>query len=122
MGLPVYIADGFRHDLFWGDPSAVFPLTSWLTGELMQQIAAENNLSETVFFVPHEDESFAIRWFTPAIEVKLCGHATLAAAHIMYTELGYDKEEIIFHSASGKLIVTKVGEDKYQLDFPANQG
>ncbi len=120
MRLPIYIADAFTHNLFGGNPAAVCPLTDWLPGELMQQIAAENNLSETVFFVPQEDESFAIRWFTPTVEVKLCGHATLAAAHIMYTELGYNKEGIVFHSASGKLIVTKVGEDKYQLDFPAS--
>lgn len=120
MRLPVYIADAFTHNLFGGNPAAVCPLTNWLPDDLMQLVAAENNLSETVFFVPQEDETFTIRWFTPTVEVKLCGHATLAAAHIMYTELGYDKGEIIFHSASGKLVVTKVGEDKYQLDFPAN--
>lgn len=120
MRLPVYIADAFTHNLFGGNPAAVCPLTDWLPEQLMQRLAAENNLSETVFFVPQDDESFAIRWFTPTVEVKLCGHATLAAAHIMHTELGYNKEEIIFHSASGKLVVTKVGEDQYQLDFPAN--
>src|SRR5690349_8870134 len=120
MRLPIYIADAFTHNLFGGNPAAVCPLTDWLPDELMQQIAAENNLSETVFFVPQEDETFAIRWFTPTVEVKLCGHATLATAHMMYTELGYNKEEIIFQSASGKLVVTKVGESSYQLDFPAN--
>jgi len=122
MRLPVYIADAFTHNLFGGNPAAVCPLTDWLPGDLMQQIAAENNLSETVFFVPQEDETFAIRWFTPTVEVKLCGHATLAAAHIMYSELGYNKEEIIFHSASGKLVITKVGDNSIQLDFPANVG
>src|SRR5690349_2947231 len=91
MRLPVYIADAFTHNLFGGNPAAVCPLTDWLPDDLMQQIATENNLSETVFFVPQEDETFAIRWFTPTVEVKLCGHATLTAAHIMYTELGYDK-------------------------------
>ncbi|TKK67428.1 PhzF family phenazine biosynthesis protein [Ilyomonas limi] len=120
MRLPVYIADAFTHKLFSGNPAAVCPLTDWLPDELMQQIAAENNLSETVFFVPQQDGAFTVRWFTPTVEVKLCGHATLAAAHIMYTELSYDKEEIVFLSASGKLVVTKVGENKYQLDFPAN--
>lgn len=120
MRLPVYIADAFTHKLFGGNPAAVCPLTNWLPADLMQQIAAENNLSETVFFVPQEDESFDIRWFTPTVEVKLCGHATLAAAHIMHTELGYDKEKIIFNSASGELVVTKVGENQYQLNFPAN--
>src|SRR3954471_10523217 len=120
MRLPVYIADAFTHNLFGGNPAAVCPLTDWLPADLMQQIAAENNLSETAFFVPQENETFAIRWFTPTVEVKLCGHATLAAAHIMYTELGYDKEEIIFRSASGKLVITKVGDNSIQLDFPAN--
>ncbi len=120
MQLPVYIADAFTHQLFGGNPAAVCPLESWLPDELMQQIAAENNLSETVFFVPH-DEAFAIRWFTPTVEVKLCGHATLAAAHIMFTELGYDKKEIVFHSASGKLVVSKVVGNLIQLDFPANE-
>ena len=120
MRLPVYIADAFTHNLFGGNPAAVCPLTDWLPADLMQQLAAENNLSETVFFVPQEDGTFAIRWFTPTVEVKLCGHATLAAAHIMYTELGYDKEEIIFQSASGKLVVTRVSENSIQLDFPAN--
>src|SRR5690349_17767438 len=119
MRLPIYIADAFTHNLFGGNPAAVCPLTDWLPDELMQQIATENNLSETVFFVPQEDETFAIRWFTPTVEVKLCGHATLAAAHIMYTELGYDKDEIVFHSASGKLIISKVGENSIQLNFPA---
>ncbi len=120
MRLPVYIADAFTHNLFGGNPAAVCPLAGdWLPAGLMQQIAAENNLSETVFFIPQPDDTFAIRWFTPMVEVKLCGHATLAAAHIMYTELGYDKEEIIFHSASGRLVVTKVSENHYQLDFPA---
>ena len=118
MSLPVYIADAFTHKLFGGNPAAVCPLDSWLPDELMQQIASENNLSETVFFVP-QDEAFHIRWFTPAVEVKLCGHATLAAAHILYTELGYGKNEIIFHSASGKLAVSKVGENLLQLNFPA---
>jgi len=120
MRLPVYIADAFTHNLFGGNPAAVCPLTNWLPDNLMQQIAAENNLSETVFFVPKEDKTFAVRWFTPTVEVKLCGHATLAAAHIMFTELGYNKDEIIFHSASGKLVVSKVGESSIQLDFPAN--
>src|ERR1700710_1097511 len=121
MRLPVYIADAFTHNLFGGNPAAVCPLTEWLPEELMQQIAAENNLSETVFFVPREDGSFTIRWFTPTVEVELCGHATLAAAHIMFTELGYGKNEIIFNSKSGKLIISKAGGNLIQLDFPANE-
>lgn len=120
MQLPIYIADAFTTRLFGGNPAAVCPLEQWLPDDLMQQLATENNLSETVFFVPQGDDAYAIRWFTPAVEVKLCGHATLAAAHIMHTELGYQKDNIVFHSASGPLHVTKA-ETGLQLDFPADQ-
>lgn len=119
MKLPVYKVDAFTKNLFGGNPAAVCPLEEWLPDETMQQLAAENNLSETVFFVP-QGEHFHIRWFTPATEVKLCGHATLASAHIFYTELGYTKDEILFNSLSGILRVTKKEEGKYTLDFPAN--
>ena len=94
----------------------------WIHGlmmKLMQQIAAENNLSETVFFVK-ENDHFRIRWFTPSVEVKLCGHATLATAHIFFTELNYQHDEIIFESLSGILKVTKKDENIYTLNFPAN--
>lgn len=120
MRLPIYIVHAFTNQLFGGNPAAVCPLTEWLPEAQMQKLAAENNLSETVFFVPNENE-FNIRWFTPTVEVKLCGHATLAAAHIMYTELGYANDEIVFNSASGKLVITRVEGNKIQLDFPANE-
>jgi len=119
MQYPVYIADAFTQQLFGGNPAAVCPLEEWLTDKTMQQLAAENNLSETVFFVREQDH-YHIRWFTPTTEVKLCGHATLASAHILYTELGYTKEKIIFKSSSGLLTVTRSTDGKIRLDFPAN--
>src|SRR3954467_15606200 len=100
MNLPIYVVDAFTDTLFGGNPAAVCPLQDWLSDYLMQKLAAENNLSETVFFV-QEGDHYRIRWFTPVTEVELCGHATLASAHIMLTELGYTKDEIIFDSLSG---------------------
>ncbi len=120
MHLPIYIVHAFTDVLFGGNPAAVCPLSSWLPDELMQKLAKENNLSETAFFVP-EGKGFRIRWFTPTTEVKLCGHATLATAHIMYTELNYEKDNILFYSLSGELKVTRVAENRFQLDFPANE-
>ncbi len=116
--LPVYKVDAFTSELFGGNPAAVCPLEQWLPDALMQQLASENNLSETVFFV-QENDHYHIRWFTPATEVKLCGHATLATAHILYTELGYTKDEILFNSLSGILKITSPEPGTYTLDFPA---
>jgi PhzF family phenazine biosynthesis protein len=98
-------------------PAAVIPLDKWLEDSLMQQIAAENNLAETVFFVP-KNEGYHIRWFTPELEIDLCGHATLASAFVLYEYLGYTKTKLVFYSKSGELIVTREG-DKYQLNFPS---
>lgn len=117
MKLPIYQADAFTDHVFGGNPAAVCPLEEWLSDEVMQHIAAENNLSETSFFVKDGD-AFHLRWFTPATEVKLCGHATLATAHIMFTELGYDREEIHFNTKSGVLIISRT-ESGYKMDFPA---
>jgi PhzF family phenazine biosynthesis protein len=119
MKLPVYIADAFTDKLFGGNPAAVCPLHEWLPVKIMQTIAAENNLSETAFII-EEDDHYRIRWFTPVTEVKLCGHATLASAHIFYTELGHTKPEIWFESHSGMLKVTCKNLNTYTLDFPAN--
>lgn len=116
--LKIYQADAFASGLFKGNPAAVVPLTEWLADELMQQIALENNLSETAFFVP-ENGNFHIRWFTPKAEVKLCGHATLATAHVLFNEMNYAGELISFNSQSGILTVTKSG-DRLQLNFPAD--
>lgn len=118
MKLQIYQADAFAAGLFKGNPAAVVPLTKWLNDETMQQIAMENNLSETAFFIP-EGNHFHIRWFTPKAEVKLCGHATLATAHILFNELDFQGEQIEFNSKSGILTVKKIG-DKLQLDFPAD--
>lgn len=118
MILPLYQADAFASSLFKGNPAAVVPLEQWLTDQQMQLIAAENNLSETAFFIPEGDE-FHIRWFTPKAEVSLCGHATLATAHVLFNELHYKEEMLSFNSKSGRLNVRKV-EDKLQLDFPAD--
>ena len=116
--LKIFQADAFAASLFKGNPAAVVPLNEWLSDQKMQQIAAENNLSETAFFIP-EGKHFHIRWFTPKAEVKLCGHATLATAHILFNEMNFQGEQIEFNSKSGILTVKKSG-DKLQLDFPAD--
>jgi len=118
MDIPLYQIDAFASQLFKGNPAAVCPLDEWLADELMQSIAAENNLSETAFFVPEGDGSYHIRWFTPASEVDLCGHATLASGYVLFDLLGHEKNKITFHSRSGVLTVIR-DEDWLTLDFPA---
>ncbi|MCU4674328.1 PhzF family phenazine biosynthesis protein [Catenovulum sp. 2E275] len=117
MKLKIYQVDAFAQQVFSGNPAAVIPLKTWLPDELMQQIAQENNLSETVFFVA-DNQAFKIRWFTPVSEVKLCGHATLAAAFVIFNQLNYQQDTIVFSSLSGELKVTK-HQDWLALDFPA---
>jgi PhzF family phenazine biosynthesis protein len=117
MKLTIFQVDAFAERLFSGNPAAVIPLEKWIDAPLMQQIAMENNLAETAFFVPKGDD-FEIRWFTPGLEINLCGHATLAAAYILYHFLNYKKEKIIFHSKSGPLEVSRDGE-MLLLDFPS---
>lgn len=118
MNIPIYQADAFTHTLFGGNPAAICPLQEWLPDALMQKIAAENNLAETAFFVK-TDKGFLLRWFTPELEIDLCGHATLASAHILFTELGYTEPVIYFETLkAGVLAVTRDG-DKYTLDFPS---
>ncbi len=118
MTLGMFQVDAFTSKPFGGNPAAVVPLKEWLADELMLQIAAENNLSETAFFVKDGDR-YHIRWFTPTIEVNLCGHATLATAHVIFNELKLEDEVIRFHSdRSGELSVAKAG-DRLVLDFPA---
>jgi len=117
MKLDIYQVDAFTSNLFGGNPAAVVPLESWLDDETMLSIAAENNLSETAFFV-NSDEVFELRWFTPTIEVPLCGHATLASSYIIFNELGFAGEEIVFKTRkAGDLKVTRDGE-RYLMDFP----
>lgn len=120
MKLPVFIVDAFTNKLFGGNPAAICPLQEWLPDKTMQSLASENNLSETAFII-EEGDHYRIRWFTPAVEVKLCGHATLASAHIFYTELNHAKEEIWFESQSGLLKVARKNQNTYTLDFPVNE-
>ena len=115
--LRIYYIDAFAQKLFEGNPAAVVPLSKWLPDDVMQSVAAENNLSETTFFVETNDKYY-IRWFTPVEEVKLCGHATLAAAYVLFHELGYCQEVVRFESLSGELYVTKEGKS-ITLNFPA---
>ncbi|CAN5808873.1 PhzF family phenazine biosynthesis protein [soil metagenome] len=118
MKLTIYQVDAFTDKLFGGNPAAVIPLTEWLSDDVMQNIAAENNLAETVFFVS-ESKGYHIRWFTPELEIDLCGHATLASAFVLYEYLGYNKPQLIFYSKSGELIVSRDG-DRLMMNFPAS--
>lgn len=119
MKLKLYQIDAFAEKIFSGNPAAVVSLEKWLPDELMQNIAMENNLSETAFFIPVKN-GFQIRWFTPATEVNLCGHATLASAFVLFHHLNYQKKEIRFQSKSGLLTVKKEGE-LILLDFPTSE-
>ncbi len=119
MRLPLYQIDAFvTGEAFSGNPAAVCPLEAWLPDALMQAIAAENNLSETAFFVPEEGE-YRLRWFTPRTEVDLCGHATLAAAHVIFGFLAPRLRRVSFRTEkAGTLAVSRDG-DLLTLDFPA---
>ena len=118
----LYQLDAFTDRLFAGNPAAVVPLTDWLSDEQMQQIAAENNLAETAFYVKTDDDAhYHIRWFTPTVEVDLCGHATLATGHVVfYLEEKPDVEQIFFNSRSGELKVCRGENGWLTLDFPAD--
>lgn len=119
MKLSLYQIDAFANKVFKGNPAAVIPLEDWLPAKTMQLIASENNLSETAFFCP-SDNNYEIRWFTPNGEVELCGHATLASAYVLFNILNYKTEQIEFNSLSGSLIVKKIN-DLYRLDFPSQK-
>lgn len=119
MKIPIYQVDAFSETIFSGNPAAVCPLDNWPDDTVLQNIALENNLSETAFLVSKENH-YEIRWFTPVAEVELCGHATLASAHVLFN-LGHSGEKIIFQSRHrGKLTVSKKGA-LLELDFPADQ-
>ena len=119
MVLPIFQVDAFAAELFRGNPAAVCPLSEWLPDKTMQAIAAENNLAETAFFV-RNGSSYALRWFTPAIEVPLCGHATLASAFVIFEYLDSSAEGIRFTTASGELVVKRSGK-LLAMDFPSLQ-
>src|SRR5688572_28315703 len=116
MKLKIYQVDAFTDKLFGGNPATVIPLDKWLPDEVLQNIALENNLAETAFYIKNGGD-YHIRWFTPAVEVDLCGHATLAAAHVLFNHENYKGEEIRFGSRSGILSVTK-NNGLLTLDFP----
>ena len=118
MTLKIYQVDAFAEKIFTGNPAAVCPLERWLPDGVMQSIALENNLSETAFFVKNGD-TYDLRWFTPVVEVDLCGHATLASAHVLYNHLDYKEAVIRFNSRSGPLSVKKKS-GLLVLDFPAD--
>jgi len=117
MKITLYQIDAFAGRVFAGNPAAVCPLDHWLDDDLMQAIAMENNLSETAFFVPL-DHGYHLRWFTPASEVDLCGHATLASAYVLFTYLDPSMTKVVFQSRSGLLAVSKQG-DLLSMDFPS---
>lgn len=121
MKIPVIQIDAFTDRPFSGNPAAVCPIDEWLPDEVMQSIAAEMNLSETAFFVPRSDQTGAydLRWFTPTVEVDLCGHATLASGHVVLSEIKPELENVSFHSRSGVLGVERKN-GMLELDFPVN--
>ena len=115
--LKFFQVDAFTDRIFGGNPAAVCPLKTWPDDKILRSIAAENNLSETAFFVP-SGNYFELRWFTPVREVDLCGHATLASAHVLFEHLGYSGPSIAFKTRSGELTVIK-NEELLEMDFPA---
>lgn len=120
MKIPIYQVDAFTDQLFGGNPAAVCPLDQWLDETVMQNIAKENNLAETAFFVKTGDK-YELRWFTPKVEIDLCGHATLASAHVLFNHLGFSGDVISFYSPrSGELKVSRK-DGLLILDFPASK-
>jgi PhzF family phenazine biosynthesis protein len=117
MRLPIFQVDAFAGEVFRGNPAAVCPLHEWLPDDRMQAIAAENNLAETAFFAPGRD-GYDLRWFTPTVEVDLCGHATLASAHVVFERLQPGARTVRFSTRSGLLEVARDG-DLLVMDFPA---
>lgn len=125
MKLPLYQVDAFASGVFTGNPAAVVPLEVWPDDRTLQQIAEENNLSETAFFAPCEATGaggdYRLRWFTPLVEVDLCGHATLAAAHVLFTHREPGRTEVVFVSRGGRLSVCQDG-DLLRMTFPRRPG
>ena len=117
--IKIYQVDAFASEIFSGNPAAVCPLNEWLPDHVMQSIASENNLSETAFFI-NQQGKFFIRWFTPKVEIGLCGHATLASAHVLYSELGLKANNIEFHTKLGDLLKITRESDIISMDFPSH--
>lgn len=118
MKIKQFVVDAFSSHVFSGNPAAVCPMEYWVVDSLLQAIASENNLSETAFMVP-VGGGYQLRWFTPVAEVDLCGHATLAAAHVLFNHLNFEGEEILFHTRSGELKVVKAGS-LLKMRFPSS--
>ena len=118
MKFPLYWVDAFSEKPFHGNPAAVVPLEAWPADSLMQQIAFEHNLAETAFFVRTGPDRYHLRWFTPELEMDLCGHATVATAHVLFTQLGQSGDRIVFDSRSGPVVVERRGS-LLELDFPS---
>ena len=124
MKLTIYQVDAFTNKIFGGNPAAIIPLQNWLDDELMQKIAMENNVSETAFFVPSDngnEASYGIRWFTPSLEIDLCGHATLASAYIIKTFIEPHVKEVNFTTQKAGTLKTYIKEGMYTLDFPSRK-
>lgn len=115
----LYQVDAFAVRAFEGNPAAIVPLTGWLPDPVLQAIALENNLSETAYFVRRSAGQYDLRWFTPAMEVDLCGHATLASAHVLFAHLGETAPALTFHTRSGPLHVSRGAGGPLTMDFPA---
>lgn len=120
MQLEIFQVDAFSAQPFGGNPAAVIPLENWLPDELLQRIAEENNLSETAYLVKNQ-AGYDLRWFTPTVEVDLCGHATLAAAWVLFEQLGEQAEVLRFDTRSGELRVSRGADGLLAMDFPAKQ-
>ena len=118
LSIPIYQVDAFSDKLFGGNPAAVCPLKEWLPAPQMQKIALENNLAETAFFIPMRKD-FEIRWFTPESEVDLCGHATLATAHVLFSHLNFEGDTIHFHTLNAGTLTVSCHDDLYTLNFPS---
>lgn len=119
MELKIYQVDAFSDVVFGGNPAAVIPLAGWLEDDILQKIALENNLSETAFYV-HNGDQILIRWFTPEVEVDLCGHATLATAHVLFKHKGFKKDIIEFYSSRSGLLKVKKSSLGLTLNFPSD--
>ena len=118
MKIPIYQVDAFTSEIFKGNPAAVCPLEEWLPDQIMQNIAMENNLSETAFFI-EDNNLFYIRWFTPKFELDLAGHPTLATAHILLNEFENKINTLIFKTKLGDTLKVTINENLYLMDFPS---
>src|SRR5208282_1821659 len=120
MHLHLWQIDAFAEKPLEGNPAAVVPLETWLDDRLMQRIADENNLAETAFFVKEAPGRYRLRWFTPTLEVDLCGHATLASSWLIFSELAPELDAIAFETRSGTLHVTRGSGGRHQMSMPSD--